>query len=53
MIELLEQEGYARWVVLEQDRSLDAPPGPDAGPLDDVRRSIEFVQAVVAAGARA
>jgi inosose dehydratase len=53
VIELLEREGYAGRVVLEQDRSLDAPPGPGGSPLDDARRSIEFVHAVVAAGARA
>jgi inosose dehydratase len=44
----LEQAGYAGWYVLEQDTAItDAVPGRGYGPVDDVRRSVEFLQAVV------
>ncbi len=43
----LEQSGYAGWYVLEQDIAIlgEAPP-PGTGPVDDVRRSIEFLSRV-------
>jgi len=43
----LECSGYAGWYVLEQDRALlgGAPPAGE-GPIDDVRRSIEFLTPV-------
>lgn len=44
MIEVLEQSGYDGWYVLEQDVMLaDGEPG-SAGPADDVRRCLAFVQ---------
>jgi inosose dehydratase len=41
----LERAGYPGWYVLEQDTALveDAPP-PGEGPVEDVKRSIEFLQ---------
>jgi inosose dehydratase len=47
VIELLEGSGYRGWLVLEQDCALDAVPPPGAGPIDEVRRSIEFVAQAV------
>jgi inosose dehydratase len=45
----LEAAGYAGWYVLEQDTVVpeDAVPPPGAGPVDDVRRSIEFLETVI------
>jgi inosose dehydratase len=47
----LEQSGYAGWYVLEQDIAIvgQAPP-PGTGPVDDVRRSIEFLSRVAGDG---
>ncbi len=43
----LESSGYAGWYVLEQDTAiLGEAPAPGAGPVGDVRRSIEFLQGV-------
>jgi inosose dehydratase len=43
-----EQAGYAGWYVLEQDTAITgAVPVRGHGPVDDVRRSVEFLQAVV------
>ena len=45
----LEQAGYNGWYVLEQDTAIvDAVPPPGEGPIDDVRRSVEFLQALAA-----
>jgi inosose dehydratase len=43
----LDRAGYAGWYVLEQDTALmgDAPPAGHA-PVDEVRRSIEFLRAI-------
>lgn len=40
----LESAGYRGWYVLEQDCALYDEPPPGAGPIDDVRRSIEFLE---------
>ena len=49
----LEDAGYTGWYVLEQDTAIiDAIPPPGVGPIDDVRRSIEFLQTVVRERAR-
>jgi inosose dehydratase len=41
----LEQAGYEGWYVLEQDTAIvGSVPPPGSGPIDDVRRSIEFLQ---------
>jgi inosose dehydratase len=43
----LERSGYAGWYVLEQDSAIvgGAPPA-GRGPIDDVRRSIDFLRQV-------
>jgi inosose dehydratase len=49
-VAILESGGYSGWYVLEQDAALegaDSPPG--GGPADDVRRSIEYLRAVMGA----
>ena len=48
-VQALEDAGYRGWYVLEQDCALpsaDIPAGE--GPIDDVRRSIEFLQSLLA-----
>jgi inosose dehydratase len=42
----LERSGYAGWYVLEQDAALHGPPEPGTGPVDDVRRSLDFLDKV-------
>jgi inosose dehydratase len=43
----LEQAGYTGWYVLEQDTAIvGVAPPPGQGPIDDVRRSVEFLQAL-------
>ena len=40
----LESAGYDGWYVLEQDLSLPSDVGPGSGPIEDVRRSIDFLR---------
>jgi inosose dehydratase len=43
-VDLLEQAGYERWLVLEQDLAITgAEPPAGGGPVLDVRKSIEFL----------
>jgi inosose dehydratase len=43
-VDLLEQSGYERWLVLEQDIAITgAEPPAGGGPALDVRKSIEFL----------
>lgn len=44
VIELLEQSGYSGWYVLEQDCLVPEKPAPGEGPMDDVRKSLEYLQ---------
>jgi inosose dehydratase len=44
VIELLEDSGYRGWYVLEQDIMLDDEPEEGEGPIEDVRRSLAFVE---------
>jgi inosose dehydratase len=48
-VRALEQAGYDGWYVLEQDAALseDALPPPGTGPVDDARRSIEFLRSLI------
>lgn len=46
IVQSLEDAGYRGWYVLEQDAALSGPPEPGAGPIQDVRRSIEFLSRV-------
>jgi inosose dehydratase len=43
----LEDGGYQGWYVLEQDCALEAEPPPGSGPVDDVRRSLDFLGGLV------
>lgn len=46
-VEALESSGYAGWYVLEQDLSLaSVEPVAEAGPIDDVRQSIDFLRSL-------
>ena len=41
----LEQQGYQGWYVLEQDTALThGVPDEGTGPVDDVRRSLDFIR---------
>jgi inosose dehydratase len=44
VVRTLERAGYDGWYVLEQDRVLEAEPGPGAGPVEDARASYEFLR---------
>jgi inosose dehydratase len=49
VVSRLEEGGYKGWYVLEQDTALASPVlEPGAGPLEDQRRSIEFLRALTA-----
>jgi inosose dehydratase len=44
VVRLLDDAGYERWLVLEQDRAIaGSEPPVDGGPALDVRKSIEFL----------
>lgn len=43
IVQALEAAGYRGWYVLEQDATLDEVPEPWTGPIDDVRRSIDYL----------
>jgi inosose dehydratase len=44
VVRLLEDAGYERWLVLEQDVAITGSEPPvDGGPAQDVRKSIEFL----------
>jgi inosose dehydratase len=46
-VALLEARGYDGWYVLEQDTSVASPdPAPGAGPADDVRRSLAYLDSL-------
>jgi inosose dehydratase len=42
-VSTLESTGFDGWYVLEQDKVLDADPVPGAGPVEDARRSFEYL----------
>lgn len=46
-VRTLEDSGFAGWYVLEQDKVLDADPMRGKGPIEDARRSFEFLEALV------
>jgi inosose dehydratase len=44
VVALLDEAGYGRWLVLEQDLAITGPePSADGGPALDVRKSIEYL----------
>jgi inosose dehydratase len=46
IVTALGAAAYDGWYVLEQDTVLGAEPPPGAGPIDDVRRSMAFMEAL-------
>jgi inosose dehydratase len=44
VIELIEGSGYKGWYVLEQDIMLDDEPEEGEGPIENVHRSLAFVE---------
>jgi inosose dehydratase len=47
VLELLEEAGYEGWYVLEQDVMIEAEPDPGSGPMDDVRKSLNYLSRVI------
>ena len=47
VIWLLEESGYGGWYVLEQDVMLNDEPERGEGPIEDVRKSLEFARSVL------
>lgn len=47
VIGVLEESGYGGWYVLEQDIMLDGEPERGKGPIEDVRKSLDFVRGVL------
>ena len=50
VIELIEGSGYGGWYVLEQDIMLDDEPEVGEGPMENVRRSLAFVESKLEPG---
>ncbi len=50
VIELIEGSGYKGWYVLEQDIMLDDEPEEGEGPIENVRRSLDFVESKLEPG---
>jgi inosose dehydratase len=48
IVTALENAGYSGWYVLEQDCALYGEPDPGAGPVLDVRRSVELLTSISA-----
>jgi inosose dehydratase len=46
VVRSLEAAGYEGWYVLEQDCTLDVEPALGSGPIDEVRRSLDFLEAL-------
>jgi inosose dehydratase len=44
VIELLEDSSYEGWYVLEQDCLVSEEPAPGEGPINDIRKSVEFLR---------
>jgi inosose dehydratase len=44
LVELLEGTGYSRWYVLEQDIVVENEPEEGQGPVNDVRKSLRFLE---------
>ena len=45
VVDRLEGSGYSGWYVLEQDSVVEVEPGEGEGPVTEVRRSLEFLEA--------
>ena len=46
IVTTLESAGYEGWYVLEQDTALSTTPTEGTGPLEDARRSVDFLRAL-------
>ncbi|HET7479625.1 MAG TPA: TIM barrel protein [Rubrobacteraceae bacterium] len=46
VVECLDRERYGGWYVLEQDLMLEAEPGVGDGPIEDVKKSLAFLEEV-------
>lgn len=47
VVDMLESSGYRGWYVLEQDTALTGDEPPEGtGPVDDVRRCVEFMRSL-------
>jgi inosose dehydratase len=46
VVDALESAGYHGWYVLEQDVTLDREPTPGAGPVEDVRASLDTLRSL-------
>ncbi len=51
-VDRLESDGYDGWYVLEQDTDLGPTVPVGAGPVDDVRVSVDFLYELVGGGPR-
>ena len=45
-IQTLEDAGFDGWYVLEQDCVLDADPAPGEGPIEDAKKSIDYLKSL-------
>jgi inosose dehydratase len=46
-VRTLEDAGFDGWYVLEQDKVLEADPLPGKGPIEDAKRSFEYLGSIV------
>jgi inosose dehydratase len=44
LLEILDRSGYSGWYVLEQDVMVASEPPEGGGPVDDIRRSLRFLE---------
>ncbi len=44
LLELLDRSGYGGWYVLEQDIMVDSEPPEGGGPVNDIRKSLQFLE---------
>ena len=44
LLQLLDRSEYRGWYVLEQDNVVETEPPEGKGPMDDVRKSLEFLE---------
>jgi inosose dehydratase len=44
ILEVLDRSGYGGWYVLEQDIMVASEPPEGGGPVDDIRKSLHFLE---------
>jgi inosose dehydratase len=44
LLEVLDRSGYGGWYVLEQDIMVDSEPPEGGGPVNDIRKSLQFLE---------